>query len=100
MKVLLRLAKINPDKAYTEHEANSIHARDRAEQTVWIPFENLEYFTANRDEIVAAVRSELEAMNYRSALLRSKKYLATNDEVLTELYREAEQGIKDLEKPS
>ena len=73
-------------------------AKARAEQVAKIKQQNINYFNANRDQILSEVWSAIDGKEYEKAIGLAKRYLPANDPELASLNKEAETILADIKK--
>lgn len=73
-------------------------AKEQAEKLAQIKQDNIDYFNANRNEIISNVQKEISSKNYESAISLSTKYLVANDEELKSLHSSASKKLADIRK--
>ena len=63
--------------------------QEKSEKAARIRQEKIDYFNANREQIILDVKASLTAKEYQSVLSQSAKYLVTDDKELTQIYTSA-----------
>lgn len=72
--------------------------RDKAEQVAQREKENIEYFNANRQQILASVNEAISKKEYSSAISQSNKYLSAGDSELEKMNTQAKEQLSIIEK--
>ncbi len=60
--------------------------------------EKINHFNANRLEILANIKSEIDSKKYQNAITRSQKYLEFGDPELINYWREAKASLSEFQK--
>jgi len=73
-------------------------AQEQAEKTAQLRQEQIDYFNANRQEIISSIKDALTAKDYKAVLSQSNKYLASGDKELQQLNSEAKKELEAIQK--
>ncbi|MDM8557595.1 hypothetical protein [Candidatus Parabeggiatoa sp. HSG14] len=84
------------DKKAQELAAQQV--QEKREKAVQIRQEKIDYFNANREQIILDVKVSLTAKEYQSVLSQSAKYLVTNDKELTQMYTSAKTELVKIKQ--
>lgn len=77
---------IGLDKEKSAQESIAQQAKEIAEQAAKRKQQNIDYFSANREQIISSVKSFLVAKDYKSVISQSAKYIVSGDEELKQMY--------------
>lgn len=83
----------NQDKKEQE-----IVAKEQAEKIAPIKQQNIDYFFANRETIIAALNTNLASNDFQAVISTSSKYLASGDDELNKLYSTAKDKLDKIQK--
>ncbi|RKZ36408.1 MAG: hypothetical protein DRQ49_18010 [Gammaproteobacteria bacterium] len=72
--------------------------QEKSEKAVQIRQEKIDYFNANREQIILDVKVSLTAKEYQSVLSQSAKYLVTDDKELTQMYTSAKTELVKIKQ--
>lgn len=89
---------VNQDKANKVQEAKAQEIKAQAEKIAKIKQENIDYFNANKDQILSTANNEFEANNYNAVIAASSKYLVSGDEELKKLHSLATAELAAIKK--
>jgi hypothetical protein len=89
---------VNQDNANKVLEVKAQEAKEQAEQIAKVRQENIDYFNANKDQIVSTAKNEFEAKNYNAVITASSKYLVAGDEELKRLHSLASTELAAIKK--
>lgn len=81
-----------------EQELAAQQARERAEKAAQIRKENIDYFNANREQIISAVEKAIAEKEYQSAISQSNKYLVSGDAELQRMNAQAKEELAAIQK--
>lgn len=73
-------------------------AQEKAEKTAQIRQEKIDYFNANREEIISLAKAALSAKEYQSVLSQSNKYLVAGDKELEQMNAQAKKELAAIQK--
>lgn len=89
---------VNQDKASKELEAKAQEAKAQAEQIAKVRQENIDYYNANKNQIISTAKNEFEAKNYNAVISTLSKYLVSGDEELKKLHSLASTELAAIKK--
>jgi len=84
------------DKKAQELAAQQV--QEKGEKAAQIRQEKIDYFNANREQIILDVKVSLTAKEYQSVLSQSAKYLVTGDKELTQMYTSAKTELVKIKQ--
>lgn len=73
-------------------------AKEKAEKIAQIKQDNINHFSANREQIISLANSALEAKEYQSVITQTGKYLVSGDEELKGISSSAKIEIEKIRK--
>lgn len=73
-------------------------AQERAEKAAHIRQEKIDYFNANREQIISSVKAALLAKKYKSVISQSRKYLVAKDIELEQINSQAKRELAAIQK--
>ena len=72
--------------------------KEKAEQAAQLRQQNIDYFNANRDQIISSVKASLSAKEYQSVISQSAKYLVSGDKELSQMNALAKARLAEIQK--
>jgi len=79
-------------------EVAAQQAQEKAEKIAQIKQDNINHFSANREQIISSANSALEAEEYQSVITQTTKYLVSGDEELKGINSSAKIEIEKIRK--
>jgi len=73
-------------------------ARENAEKAAQLRQENIDYFNANREQIISSVKKALSEKDYQSVISQSNKYLVSGDKELEQINAQAKNELAAIQK--
>lgn len=81
-----------------EQELAAQQAQEKSEKAAQLRQENIDYFNANREQIVSTVKKALSEKDYQSVISQSNKYLVAGDKELEQMNAQAKNELASIEK--
>jgi hypothetical protein len=81
-----------------EQELAAQQAREKAEQAAQLRQENIDYFKANREQIISSAKKALAEKEYQLVISQSNKYLVSGDKELEQMNAQAKKELDAIEK--
>lgn len=81
-----------------EQELAAQQAQEKAENAAQLRQDNIDYFNANREQIISRVKSAIIEKDYQAAISQSNKYLVSGDKELEQLNAQAKDEISAIQK--
>jgi hypothetical protein len=79
-------------------ELSEQQGKEQAEKTAKIIKDNIDYFTANKEQIILDATSALQAEGYQSVITQTSKYLISNDIDLNTIVASAKVELEKVRK--
>jgi hypothetical protein len=79
-------------------EAAAQQAKDKFEKIAQIKQDNINHFSANREQIISSANSALASKEYKSVITQTSKYLVSGDEELKNINSSAKIEIEKIRK--
>lgn len=79
-------------------EQTAHEAKQKAEKATQIRQENINYFNANREQIISSVKAALFEKDYQAVLSQSNKYLVSGDKELIKINSQAKNELAVIQK--
>ena len=73
-------------------------AKEKAEKAAQLRQDNIDYFNANREQIISSVKKSLSEKDYQSVISKTKKYLVSGDKDLEQLNTQAKNELAAIQK--
>ncbi|TBW47625.1 hypothetical protein EZI54_22410 [Marinobacter halodurans] len=81
-----------------EQELAAQQAQEKAEKAAQLRQDNIDYFNANREQIMSRVKSAITGKDYQAAISQSNKYLVSGDKELGQLNTQAKNELSAIQK--
>ena len=81
-----------------EQELAAQQAQGKAEKAAQLRQDNVDYFNANREQIISRVKSAITEKDYQAAISQSNKYLVSGDKELEQLNTQAKNELSAIQK--
>jgi len=81
-----------------EQELAAQQAQEKAEKAAQLRQDNIDYFNANREQIISRVKSAITEKDYQAAISQSNKYLVSGDKELEQLNTQAKNELSAIQK--
>jgi len=81
-----------------EQELAAQQAQEKAEKAAQLRQDNIDYFNANREQIISRVKSAVTEKDYQAAISQSNKYLVSGDKELEQLNTQAKNELLAIQK--
>jgi len=80
-----------------EQELVAQQAQEKAEKAARLQQENIDYFNANREQIISHIKSTITQKDYQTAISQSNKYLVSGDKELVQLNTQAKNNLSAIQ---
>jgi len=74
-----------------------IYDEEKAEKIAQIKQKNIDYFTANREQIILSANAAISTENYQSAISQTSRYLVSGDKTLENINSLAKKEFEKLQ---
>ena len=81
-----------------EQELAAQQAQEKAEKAAQLRQENIDYFNANREQIMSTVKKALSEKDYQSVISHSSNYLVADDKELEKINSHAKDELASIEQ--
>lgn len=81
-----------------EQELAAQQSQEKAEKAAQLRQDNIDYFNANREQIISRVKSAITEKDYQAAISQSNKYLVSGDKELEQLNTQAKNELSAIQK--
>ena len=81
-----------------EQELAAQQAQEKAEKAAQLRQENIDYFNANREQIMSTVKKALSEKDYQSVISHSSNYLVADDKELEKINSQAKDELASIEQ--
>ncbi|WP_404358508.1 hypothetical protein [Methylotuvimicrobium sp. KM1] len=88
----------NQAKDEMAQELAAQQAREKAEKAAELRQKNINYFNANREQIIYSVKKALSGSDYQSVISQSNKYLVSGDKELEQMNAQAKKEFAAIQK--